>query len=152
MRVPIRNSAIALILHVIILAVMLFGLKLGIYSVVYANMLFALFVCLLNGRAIARYLRYRQEIRRTFLIPSIASLFMGVVAYGTYQLCSSLLWAPCRQKGSSIPSAHFWQLLWQCSIFCAAVKNAVCQRAGAAWNARRNQIAPYSAENFISCK
>lgn len=103
MRVPIRNSAIALILHVIILAVMLFGLKLGIYSVVYANMLFALFVCLLNGRAIARYLRYRQEIRRTFLIPSIASLFMGVVAYGTYQLCSSLF--------GTMPSARISNML-----------------------------------------
>ena len=90
MHVPIRNSAIALVLHVIILAVMLFGMKAGIYSVVYTNILFALFVCLLNARSIARYLRYRQEIRRTFLIPTAASLGMGAVAYGAYQLCSKL--------------------------------------------------------------
>lgn len=86
MRVPIRNSAIALVIHVGILYGLMYGLKSGIYSVVYANILFALTVCILNGLSIGRALRYHQEILKTFLIPTVASGIMGAAAYGVYQL------------------------------------------------------------------
>ena len=55
---------------------------LGIYSVVYANILFALIVCILNNLAIRKYLRYRQEYKKTFLIPLLASAVMGAAAWG----------------------------------------------------------------------
>lgn len=86
MRVPIRNSAIALVIHVGILYGLMYGLKSGIYSVVYANILFALTVCILNGLSIGRALRYHQEVLKTFLIPTVASGIMGAAAYGVYQL------------------------------------------------------------------
>ncbi|MEG0565740.1 MAG: polysaccharide biosynthesis C-terminal domain-containing protein [Hungatella sp.] len=87
LQIPIRNAAISLVLHVVILCGMLYGLKLGVYSVVYANLIFALVVCILNGLSIGRHLRYRQEIKKTFVIPTLASGVMGAVAYGSYQLC-----------------------------------------------------------------
>jgi stage V sporulation protein B len=37
MREPVKNAAIALGLHLIVLLVMMFGLHLGIYAVVYSN-------------------------------------------------------------------------------------------------------------------
>ena len=86
MRVPIMNSAIALVIHVGILYGLLYGMKSGIYGVVYANILFALIVCILNGLSIGRALRYRQEVLKTFLIPTVASGIMGAAAYGVYQL------------------------------------------------------------------
>lgn len=86
MRVPITNSAIALVVHVGVLFGLLYGTKMGIYAVVTANILFALLVCILNGRSIGRYLRYRQEIKKTFLVPVVASGVMGAAAYGVYQL------------------------------------------------------------------
>ena len=61
--------------------------RLGIYSVVYANILFAALVCVLNAVSIARAVRYRQEIVKTFLIPLLASAVMGAAALGTYRLC-----------------------------------------------------------------
>lgn len=82
MKTPLTNAAAALVLHVAALLIMLYGLKWGIYSVVYSNILFALIMCLLNGRAIRRYLNYRQEYRRTFFLPIFCSLIMGVCAYG----------------------------------------------------------------------
>lgn len=85
MNIPVRNAATALVLHVAALYVMLMGFHWGIYSVLYANILFAVIVCLLNGLAIRKYLRYRQEIKRTFLIPALASAVMGAAAYGSYQ-------------------------------------------------------------------
>lgn len=86
MRIPIRNSTIALIIHVGILYVLLYGVKMGIYGVVYANILFALTVCILNGMSIRRCLRYRQDVKKTFLIPTAAAGVMGMAAYGIYQL------------------------------------------------------------------
>lgn len=91
MNVPVRNAAVSLAIHVAALYVMLMVLKWGIYSVLFANILFAAVICVLNGRAIRRYLRYRQEIRRTFLIPAAASVLMGAAAYGCYEGLSSIL-------------------------------------------------------------
>ncbi|EIW26526.1 polysaccharide biosynthesis C-terminal domain-containing protein, partial [Pelosinus fermentans] len=86
MQTPLKNAIISLVLHVIILCIMLFGFRMGIYSVVYSNILFALTMCLLNGAAIGRFLNYRQEIKKTFIIPILASGVMGAAAYGTYFL------------------------------------------------------------------
>lgn len=86
MHIPICNAAIALVIHIVALVVMMYGFHMGIYSVVYANVLFALLVCLLNAGAISRYLHYRQEITRTFLIPIVAAGIMGAAAYGVYRL------------------------------------------------------------------
>ncbi len=86
MQTPLKNAIISLILHVIILCIMLFGFRMGIYSVVYSNILFALTMCILNGAAINRFLNYRQEIKKTFIIPILASGVMGAAAYGTYFL------------------------------------------------------------------
>ncbi len=91
MRVPIRNAAVSLVFHTAILYVMLRVFRMGIYGVLYANILFALMVCVLNARAIARYKRYRQEIRRTFLVPLVASAVMGAAAYGVYRLTAGAL-------------------------------------------------------------
>lgn len=88
MKIPIKNAAISMVLHGIILYVMLRVFHMGIFGVLYANILFALFICILNARAISRYKRYRQEIVKTFLIPLAASGVMGAGAYGMYRLCS----------------------------------------------------------------
>lgn len=86
MRTPLKNAVIALVLHVAVLYVMLYGFKMGIYSVVYSNILFALFMCILNGRSISKFLRYRQEMKKTFVLPSVAALIMGGAALGVYKL------------------------------------------------------------------
>lgn len=85
---PILNSAVSLAVHTAVLYVMLRVFRLGIYSVVYANILFAALVCVLNGISIARAVRYRQEILKTFLIPALCSAVMGAAAWGVYWLCS----------------------------------------------------------------
>ena len=87
MKTPIRNAGISLVIHVVILYVMLRVFHMGIYGVLYANILFGLTMCLLNAKSIKRYARYRQEVRKTFLIPMAASAAMGVVAYAVYRLC-----------------------------------------------------------------
>lgn len=90
MKTPIRNAGISLVLHTVILFVMLRYLHMGIYGVLYANILFALFICILNARAIARFKRYRQEVKKTFLTPMVASAVMGAAAFGVYRAAYSV--------------------------------------------------------------
>ena len=90
MKTPIRNAGISLVLHTVILFVMLRYLHMGIYGVLYANILFALFICILNARSIARFKRYRQEVKKTFLIPMVASAVMGAAAFGVYRAAYSV--------------------------------------------------------------
>lgn len=85
MEVPVRHAVVSLAVHVAVLEFLLLGLKLGIYSVVFANIIFALVMCLLNGRTIARHADYRQEYRKTFVLPSAASLLMGAAAWLVYK-------------------------------------------------------------------
>ena len=65
--------------------------KLNIYAVVYANAFFGLLMCVLNAHSVKKYSGYRQEIRRTFVIPGISALIMGVAVYLSYQLALYLL-------------------------------------------------------------
>lgn len=78
MKIPVRNAAIALVIHIAFLYAAL-ELGTGINAVVYANILFAVIVCVLNAFSIRRYLRYKQECIKTFVIPAIAAIIMGVV-------------------------------------------------------------------------
>ena len=91
MSAPLIHSAIALIPHVLFLVIFQRVMGLGIYSVVYSNVLFALVVCILNQLAIRKYLRDRQEYKKTFLVPSACSAIMGFAAFGAYTAIYSLL-------------------------------------------------------------
>ncbi len=83
---PLIHCAIALGIHLVALFVMLRQFNLNIYAVIYANTIFALIVCLMNAMTISRTLRYRQEIYKTFFIPTVSSAIMAFAAYGVYAL------------------------------------------------------------------
>ena len=80
LQTPLINNAAALVIHFILLYVMLTAGNLNIYAVVWSNICFALIVSVLNAIAIARFLHYRQEWKRTFLIPVIVSIILGAAA------------------------------------------------------------------------
>ncbi len=91
MKEPVKNAALALVLHIIVLVVLMYAFKLNIYAVIYANASFGLIMSVLNALSIRRYVRYRQEIVKTFLIPSIAAGIMGVIVWGANELLVYLL-------------------------------------------------------------
>lgn len=80
MRKSVTHSAISLLLHAVLVWLMLSLLEWGIYGLVIGNVTFALVVCILNWRAIGRYLNYRQEVKTTFLLPILCSAVMAVFA------------------------------------------------------------------------
>lgn len=91
MHLPIIHALIALVLHIAALEVMALVFDFGIYSMVYANIIFGLIMCILNHTAIRRILGYRQELKKTVLIPTISAAIMGVCAFGSYRLIHMVL-------------------------------------------------------------
>ena len=58
--IPLRNAAVSLVLHVFLM-------------------------CLLNNLSVRKYLGYHQEMKRTFMIPLLSSVIMGILCYVFYQ-------------------------------------------------------------------
>ena len=86
MYVPIINALISLVVHVISLWVMLYYMELGIMSVVFANIIFSLVMFVLNHLAIRKFIGYRQEMMKTFVVPFGCSVIMGALSFGAYHL------------------------------------------------------------------
>ena len=90
-KVPLRNAAKALVVHVIILVLMLVlvpsqFLDVGIYLLVIGTSLYALQMCVTNQFALNRLVGYHINFKTAVLLPLVASLFMGACAYGSYCL------------------------------------------------------------------
>lgn len=86
MHLPITHALISLALHLAALEVMVLVFHMGIFSMVYANILFAVFMCFLNHRSIRKELGYKQELKKTVFLPTLASAVMGACAFGVYRL------------------------------------------------------------------
>ncbi len=91
MKIPVINSVIAILVHVIFLIILMEFFDLNIYAVVIANNIYGLVVCILNDIALKKYTSSSQNIEKTYIIPAISSLVMGVSVYVIYKLCYTLL-------------------------------------------------------------
>ncbi len=83
--IPLRNAAVSLLLHMMVLAPLLYFTDLNLYALVIATCFYSLMMCLLNSISVRRNLHYHQEIKKTFIIPAISALIMGVLCYFFYQ-------------------------------------------------------------------
>lgn len=90
-RVPVKNAAVALVIQTAITALLLLLTGLDMYALVIAEIVYSGMMCFLNQRSIRRYMHYRQEIFKTFIVPFVASVFMGLAAYGTYSGIHALM-------------------------------------------------------------
>ena len=92
-KLPMIHAAIALVADVIAMALLLVFTNLGVYTIVIAQIVYAVVMCLLNDRSIKKYMGYKNPWRSAYLSPFLASIPMGVVAgvvyYGLYALIHS---------------------------------------------------------------
>lgn len=91
MTVPIRNASISLGIHLVSLLIMLVAFKMNIFAVIGGTIVFSFSMCVLNQRALRRKIGYRQERMKTFVIPLMASIIMGIVALIVQMLLEFLL-------------------------------------------------------------
>ena len=82
--IPMINAAIALVIDIVFLASVLFFTDLGIYGVVLAMVVYAVVMCVLNDRALKKYLGYKNPWKYAYIPPLAASVPMGLTAYGVY--------------------------------------------------------------------
>ena len=68
MEVPVRHAAVSLVIHVAVL-----------------------WVFLMIFRTIAKHARYRQEYKKTFVLPAISACVMGGAAWGVYKVLTFIL-------------------------------------------------------------
>ncbi len=85
MKLPVYHAAVSLAIHVVLLIVFLTVFDMSVYGLVLGNVTYALGVSVLNWIAIRRYAGYRQEILRTFVMPTLCAAVMGAAAYLSYQ-------------------------------------------------------------------
>ncbi|MCM1047995.1 MAG: polysaccharide biosynthesis protein [Clostridiales bacterium] len=83
--IPVIHSAVSLAVQVVILVLMLLYTDLDLYALAGANIAYSLMMCVLNQFSVMKYLSYKQDVKKTYLKPILASIIMGAVAYGVYQ-------------------------------------------------------------------
>ena len=84
-RIPLRNSAISLVLNVITVAVCSFAApQMGVFSVLIASLVFAVAMCVLNAMSLKKYLGHKNDFVNGYGKPLAAAAGMGVVAWIVY--------------------------------------------------------------------
>lgn len=84
--VPVIHAAVALVIQVIVSWILLFHTGLDLYGLAIGNILYSGIVCLLNQIVLRKDISYRQEWKRSFVLPGVAAIVMGGVARGVYEL------------------------------------------------------------------
>lgn len=82
--VPVINAFIALVVQTAVLVPCLWFTDLNLYCLAIAAIVYSLLMCILNGVSVKKYLNYRQNILKVFVLPAVASAIMGAAAYGVY--------------------------------------------------------------------
>lgn len=101
---PVINAVTALVVQTALLVPLLYYTEMGIYAVAAATVVYSLLMCILNNLFLRKYLKYKQEIDKTFARPMFAAALMGALAYGVYVMASDLL-------ELVIPSEYFVNLI-----------------------------------------
>lgn len=81
---PVIHAAIAFVLQVVVLVVLLMFTNLNLYALAIAMIVYSLAMCVLNQIAVRKHLAYKMNIKKTFIMPFVAAVIMGVAAFGAY--------------------------------------------------------------------
>ena len=81
MRIPVIHSAVSLAINALVLCVLMAVFNMDVFAWIIADMVFALSMCIMNALSLKKYLGYKQEIKKTFLLPGAAAVIMGAAAY-----------------------------------------------------------------------
>lgn len=82
--IPMKHAAVALVVHLVFLVPLLYFTDWKLYAIMASTVVYTVMMCLLNAKAVYKYLGYRQEIKQTFLMPAVAALIMGIVTFLAY--------------------------------------------------------------------
>ncbi len=90
LRVPVIHALISLAIHTGVMAVLLWGMHMGIEAVIISYALFALCMSLLNGMTILREHIARPDLMKILILPGLCAVIMGIVVFALKLLLTSL--------------------------------------------------------------
>ncbi len=79
--IPVINALISLLLQAGVLVALLLFTEFNLFALCIATILYSFSMCILNGIAVKKRLGYYQETMKTFILPLVASFWMGIAAY-----------------------------------------------------------------------
>lgn len=82
---PVVHASVALMVQAGILAALLIETDLNLYALVIASIVYSGLIVWMNARSLNKLLQYRQELKNSFVMPTVASAVMGAAAWGVYQ-------------------------------------------------------------------
>lgn len=85
---PVVNALIALILQSIVLGFLLVHTDLGDIALCIVTIIYSFVMCILNHFVMVRNLPVRNDLKKTYLYPTVSSLVMGGAAFGIHFLFS----------------------------------------------------------------
>ena len=85
MRYPVLHAGIGIVIYVIVDYILLSFFEMGVYALIVGHTIFPLVVSLFNWLQIQLSTGYRQEVFRTFVMPSVCSGVMAIITYFSYQ-------------------------------------------------------------------
>ena len=88
---PVYHATIALVVQTLVLIPCLIFTELNLYCIAIATIVYSFLMCVLNQRAVRKYLDYKQDMKKIFALPFLASVIMGIVAYFVYKLLFAVL-------------------------------------------------------------
>jgi stage V sporulation protein B len=88
---PVINASLALILHIISLILLLRFTNLGLYALVVGSIIYSLLICIFNAISLAKVQPGKTDVRRIYVVPAIASIFMGALTIVVYEGTRKLL-------------------------------------------------------------
>lgn len=88
---PVYHAAIALVVQTLVLIPCLIFTDWNLYCIAIATIVYSFLMCILNQRAVRKYLDYKQDMKKIFALPFLASVIMGIVAYFVYKLLFAVL-------------------------------------------------------------
>ena len=96
---PVVNAFLALVVQTALLAVFLLFTDFGGIALCLVTIIYSLLMCILNGTALKKSIATSVDYKKTYVLPSIAAIVMGVFAYLTYVLVSFIAYSIGRIEG-----------------------------------------------------
>ena len=101
MNVPVKHAAVSVVVHIILVGALLLFTPMGIYGVVIGNATFPILIVILNLKSLRRYINFKLEYFKTFGVPSVCAIIMGICSGGAY----ALLYMICKNNIISLAFA-----------------------------------------------
>ena len=82
---PLKNAIISLVIYLLSLFAFLYIFKMGVFSLIYAHIVFGASMCVFNSISVRKALGYREDIIRSYIITLIPGILMGIMTYVAYK-------------------------------------------------------------------